>query len=484
MARCPAHEDGTESLSVKETEDRILLKCHAGCTAGAIVAAMDLTLGDLFFEKKDGYAESEIEAVYEYTDGAGKPVFEVVRFVGKRFLQRLPGAEDWGLKGLTPLPIFHLPEVQQGIREGRAIYITEGEKDALAIQRAGGVATCAAGGAGKWHHNYAHYLRGAKKVWIVADKDEPGIAHAEMVGKSLTDIDWEIVQAKEGKDAYDHLEAGGTLMQGSAPFIPMPKSYHGVSVVKGSMIIPSEVKWIPGWEGYFPFAGLAHVAGMPGVNKSTLTCKLAADVTRLGFGVMLVGSEDSRDSVVIPRLLAAGADMDKVIFPTKYVTFPHDIEGVQENMEAANVKLLVIDPVDAHLDHDVDSHKNQSIRGALAPLAFMADVTHAAVVLVGHPNKGSSKDPMMRVGGSIGIPGISRSAMIMGFHPDYPAEDGMRVVASYKGNWARRPQARVFRVELTAAGNMGTSIKLSEAGQANIYASQLLPRTPTEGREE
>ena len=47
-ARCPAHEDRNPSLSIRETDDRLLLRCHAGCYANEIVAAVGLSLADLF----------------------------------------------------------------------------------------------------------------------------------------------------------------------------------------------------------------------------------------------------------------------------------------------------------------------------------------------------------------------------------------------------------------------------------------------------
>lgn len=48
-ARCPAHEDRTPSLSVRETSDgRVLVHCFAGCGAAAVVAAVGLDLKDLF----------------------------------------------------------------------------------------------------------------------------------------------------------------------------------------------------------------------------------------------------------------------------------------------------------------------------------------------------------------------------------------------------------------------------------------------------
>jgi len=53
MACCPAHDDHDPSLSVTEHQDRVLIKCWAGCDAISIVNSLGLTLGDLFHEKHD-----------------------------------------------------------------------------------------------------------------------------------------------------------------------------------------------------------------------------------------------------------------------------------------------------------------------------------------------------------------------------------------------------------------------------------------------
>lgn len=482
MARCPAHEDRRRSLSVNEAENKILVKCQAGCATPAVVKALGLEMRDLFTDSKPGVPRDDEapEAVYVYTDTTGTPVLEVHRFAGKKFLQKLAGHSDWGLHGLQNKPLFHLPQLLSGITSGRRVWIVEGEKDVLALERAGAVATCSLGGAGKWHNNYAHQLRGAAHVRIVADKDEPGVAHAEAVSETLRGIPHEIVQAKEGaKDAHDHLAQGGTLED----FIKMPKSHSGVALKRGDMFILEEVKWIPGWDGFFPFGGITSLVGMPGVNKSTLTCRLAAEVSA-HFGVLMVTSEDSISAVVLPRLAAAGADMRRIFFETKHLSFPRDLEGVWANVEEENIQLVVIDPVEAHLNHDVDAHKNQSIRGALAPLGLMADVTRSAVVIVGHPNKNRSTDPMMRAGGSIGIPGVSRSALIMGNHPDTPIEAGRRVLASYKGNWGTPPKARVFNVEPRPIGQGQHAIFLNSVGEEWIRPHQLFKRGVNEGGEE
>lgn len=56
VARCPAHDDRSPSLSIRETENRILLKCFAGCGAADVVAALDMNLSDLFPERLTHHA--------------------------------------------------------------------------------------------------------------------------------------------------------------------------------------------------------------------------------------------------------------------------------------------------------------------------------------------------------------------------------------------------------------------------------------------
>ncbi len=49
-ARCRAHADRSPSLSIRETNNRILIHCFGGCEPREIVEALDLTLSDLFIE--------------------------------------------------------------------------------------------------------------------------------------------------------------------------------------------------------------------------------------------------------------------------------------------------------------------------------------------------------------------------------------------------------------------------------------------------
>jgi hypothetical protein len=212
-ARCPAHDDRVASLSVAEGgEGRVLVKCHAGCPLEAVLEAAGLAWADLF--SPNGRRTGEPEAVYLYVSELGEPLFEVVRFEGKRFRQRRPGAERWGL-GKARRVLYRSDRLFAAIENGEAdgVYVVEGEKDVHAAERAGALATTCPMGAGKWRPEYAEQLRGARRAVVVADRDEPGLAHAREVAASLEGVvpDVAIVQAREGKDLADHLAAGHAL---------------------------------------------------------------------------------------------------------------------------------------------------------------------------------------------------------------------------------------------------------------------------------
>ena len=50
-ARCPAHDDKTPSLAVRDVDGKLLLHCFAGCSSYEIVSAVGLTEADLFPDK-------------------------------------------------------------------------------------------------------------------------------------------------------------------------------------------------------------------------------------------------------------------------------------------------------------------------------------------------------------------------------------------------------------------------------------------------
>ncbi len=221
-AKCPAHEDGRASLSIAEAPDgKVLLHCHAGCTTADVLAARGLTLKDLFAPRQDN-RKARIVKAYDYTNEVGTLLFQVVRFTPKDFRQRRPDPDakdvwSWNVTGV-PRVLYRLPGVLrnlQAITGAGTVFVVEGEKDADAMVKQGFVATCNAGGAGKWLPEYSETLRGANVV-VIADKDTPGRRHAQAVAASLHGkaasirvIECPDVNGKTVKDPSDYFAAGG-----------------------------------------------------------------------------------------------------------------------------------------------------------------------------------------------------------------------------------------------------------------------------------
>lgn len=162
-----------------------------------------------------------IEATYDYVDEHGDVLYQVVRKVGKKFVQRRPkdgaiapyGANDWEWSlGKVRRVLYRLPELL-GADASQDVFIVEGEKDVDTLRRHGLVATCNPHGAGKWRSvskDACGWLKG-RSVVVIPDADDPGRKHAEDVRKSLAPHARVVVVELPGaKDSAAWLSAGGT----------------------------------------------------------------------------------------------------------------------------------------------------------------------------------------------------------------------------------------------------------------------------------
>jgi hypothetical protein len=147
-------------------------------------------------------------ATYDYTDEAGKLLYQVCRFEPKDFRQRQPdgyGGWVWNLKGVQRV-LYRLPEVLKA----DALGVCEGERDADNLAEINITATCNPAGAGKWQPSYSACLKD-KRIVIFPDNDDPGRKHALQVATSLLPVAAEVRIAESpppSKDVSDYLAAG------------------------------------------------------------------------------------------------------------------------------------------------------------------------------------------------------------------------------------------------------------------------------------
>jgi hypothetical protein len=448
-AQCPAHDDTNPSLSLKAIDGRVLLYCHACGHSGTpdIAAALGLAMADLFDDRRG--------RDYRYPGGLIVSRYYCKGSSSKHFAQKGDKTDRslYGAQHITP--------------DTKVIVAVEGEQDVDAARSIGVIAVSAKGGAGKaaksdWSpcHGYP--------VLVVADKDEPGRAHAADVAAILDGHvpALRIFEPAQGcKDLADHIAAGFGLHE----LVPLAEAARNGAelgdefvTVTLSAVTPEPVTWL--WPDRLPAAKLVNLDGDPGLGKSTLALTFAAIVSTGGLwpdgtvceypgDVVLLSAEDGIADTIVPRADAAGAKLTR-IHAVQGVPIPGedhalrlptlaDIAQLRRLVEATAARLVIVDVLMAYLPGGTDSHKDQDIRAVLARLAALADATGATVLLLRHLNKAKGADPLYRGGGSIGIVGAARAAMLVAPDPDDPDR---RVLAWSKSNLAPTPDSLAYRL--------------------------------------
>ena len=179
--------------------------------------------------------------------------------------------------------------------------------------------------------------------------------------------------------------------------------------------------------------------------------------------VVIASAEDGLADTIVPRLMAAGADLarchiirtvpardvatgERVELP---VQLPRDLGRIEATIRQTGAGLLIVDVLMSYLS-GVDAHKDQDVRLALSRIGAMAERTGACVVMLRHLNKSGNTQAILRGGGSIGIIGAARVGLFVGYDPDdddgKPEDERRHVLAVAKINLAKRPDAYGYRL--------------------------------------
>jgi RecA-family ATPase len=274
--------------------------------------------------------------------------------------------------------------------------------------------------------------------------------------------------------------------------LPHKRQLRVAEPIRASQLQVRPVEWL--WPGRVPQGGLTVLAGEPGLGKSLLSIWLASGLSRGELGSspatsLLLTAEDARAQTVLPRLVAAEATRERIIFPPpgkdgleRSISLPDDIGYLRQLMAKATVRLVVFDPLVAYLPAKVNSWQDQSRRGALAPLAALAQEQAAAVLLVAHLNKGQNADPLRRLGGSIGLAAAARSVLLLARDPDDPegATGSMRVLAQAKSNLGPLEPSLAYRIKPASLPDDAPTASLEAVGASRFSAAELLALNETE----
>jgi hypothetical protein len=252
-------------------------------------------------------------------------------------------------------------------------------------------------------------------------------------------------------------------------------THRQLKITRGSDLSLRAVEWLE--RNQIPVGALTLLAGMGGKGKSTMAAGYAARATRGKFDgkyagqpvdVLWVGNEDGREEVVGPRLVMAGADMQRIAFVeldseslAEDVNVVSDIDALRDAIRSVDAKVVVLDPVVEYLPGATDSHNDMSVRQALRPLRNLADELEIAVIGLVHLNKGDTLDVASRIAGSAAFRNIARSVLVVADHDE---RSEWRVVFQNKSNIGPESgRGRLYRIE---------GVELVDLGGDSVFDSQ------------
>lgn len=497
FARCPAHADGTASLSIRIEKDRTLFKCFGcGVDGTGVMEALKLPITDLFVNGNGHSAKLTLDSFAKVKqiprqflidndvgEGDGTLTFHHMLMDGRRAARHhkrnfLSGKGEkkfvWiGTQGakFVPYGLWHVTRWRK--EKLTDLFLCEGESDALTLwvhKRA----CLGLPGAQTTDSLQAQHIAGFDKIWIVQEPGEGGAQFAARMQGRLAVLRCratvKIMQCGRYKDTSDlhcdgpeYFESRWIECQTAAEKVELEVA--GFVLRKLSDIEEEKVEWL--WPGRLPLAKLSLFAGDGGLGKSLVSQDIAAKLSRgtvwpdgrRGYpagSTLILSSEDDAADTLKPRLRVAGADLDRIIIPEglrmqsadgllqdRSFNVRTDLGELEQALGSVpDVRLVILDPISGFMGA-TDGHKNTDVRGTLAPLCKIAQKYRCAILMLTHMNKGQGT-PLHRIIDSVAFAAICR--MAYAFAED-PENEGRVIFAPVKNNLGKRDSALSYAVE-------------------------------------
>ena len=251
-----------------------------------------------------------------------------------------------------------------------------------------------------------------------------------------------------------------------------PPKKDSVKIIRMSDAELTPVEWL--WKPYLPFGKLSVLQGNPGEGKTYFAMHLAAACTNgkllpnmermEPFNVIYQTAEDGLGDTVKPRLIEAGADLDRVlVIDDSDVQLTLSDERIEKAIIENNARLVIIDPIQAYLGADVDMNRANEVRPIFMRLGQVAQRTGCAILLIGHLNKAAGMQSLQRGLGSIDIAAAVRSVMFIGKLKHDPT---MRILTHEKSSLAPPGASLAF--------SLGDEGGFRWVGEYDITADEML----------
>lgn len=357
------------------------------------------------------------------------------------------------------------------------LILVEGESDCWTLWRhelpALGVPGAGAGGCLK-----AEHVRDVHELYIHVENDSAGQQFVQGLQRQLAKIGFAgdvftfSVPAPH-KDVNDYYRALVVQCEGDFPGAlgrlmrnATPLSLAAGELTRMSDVAAEHLEWL--WPERVPANAITVLDGDPGLGKSSLSLDLAArvttgqpmpfsDKTRPPGQVLLLSAEDDFARVVKPRLQRCGADLKAVLAKMdlfggdKPFLFPYCLADLGRILSDFPIRLVIVDPLMAFFAGSVDSNKDADVRRVFAELKELAEQRHSTILVIRHLNKSNVGKAIYRGGGSIGIVGAARSALLVGRDPEYPDK---ALLAVTKSNYAQMPPSIRYSINNDAGSGL------------------------------
>lgn len=293
------------------------------------------------------------------------------------------------------------------------------------------------------------------------------------------------------RDCWAQISQGGrrarspklTVIPGGSATTPIPG--RKIVVTRGSDIKARRIEW---WlQDMIVKAEINLLVARESAGKSTLAAEWSAQETHNGGTVMWVGTEESREHAQVPRLIAAGAVMDRIVFVDAENTgaaavlgalqFPLDLPHFENVIRQHKVTMLILDPCKGLVGSDFKGNDDVAVRQYLEPIGQLCNRTGVTLIGLAHFGKRDSRDPGKLMLGSIAWSQVARSVISVA----EDSESQTRVVTNTKTNYSPSARSLEFRiVSRTVETEDGPSILggIEWIGETNKDARDLLGENP------
>ena len=314
-----------------------------------------------------------------------------------------------------------------------------------------------------------------ERVFLCLDADKAGEDACKRLAGLLPDtVSVTRIQPcmKDWNDALVHRAEIPNRNYFKSIVLKEPPKKDSVKIIRMSDVELTPVEWL--WKPYLPFGKLSVLQGNPGEGKTYFAMHLAAACTNgkllpnmermEPFNVIYQTAEDGLGDTVKPRLIEAGADLDRVlVIDDSEVQLTLSDERIEKAIVENNARLVIIDPIQAYLGSDVDMNRANEVRPIFMRLGQVAQRTGCAILLIGHLNKAAGMQSLQRGLGSIDIAAAVRSVMFIGKLKHDPT---MRILTHEKSSLAPPGASLAF--------SLGDEGGFRWVGEYDITADEML----------